>query len=327
MRLVLRCTPGEDRSVARHSEPSTSSKHCKHHNYPGTHANESMALQHPSKSQDQATTLQDLAHNEVGHGATANGVEEHLNGVEGNVDHLFEEEEEENGALPSLDYLFEDEEEEQENQAYPTAGLPRDQEVDSHQDIDSAALLESLANYEPTPVAVPTAEALSPDHTSIANKDFETLLKAVATAGETETARMQVGGSSASFSQQGTYPFFKRTFDPLNPTKRKQTEEDDYDEDDSEDDSDMLIRAPQKKRKLGPEETEAELAKEREIWGPEGVEEDIVASVSDRPESPGTPAEEKAAGIHSAAALFRRPSIASKKYARKSPKFEFEGLS
>lgn len=206
----------------------------------------------------------------------------------------------------SLDYLFEDDEEE----AYPITGLENSLDLE-----DPAALLESLANFShEQPPHIETRPAVSTDQ-------FESLLQAAATAGEAALEdHSQVGGSYTPFDQSDTHEYFKRSFDPPGtnpkPPKRKRGQ-DNGRESEERDDSDMLFRAPSKRRRreLQPED-EDQLAREREIWGPEEGEEGHNTSMFERHLSPVSTADARAVGLHSATALFRRPTAASKKYTR-----------
>ncbi len=207
----------------------------------------------------------------------------------------------------SLDYLFEDDEEE----AYPVTGL------DSSLDLeDPAALLESLANFSHE--QAPHAETRQ---AAVSNDQFESLLQAAATAGEASLEdHSQVGGSYSLFDQSDTYEYFKRSFDPLgtNPklAKRKRNQ-DNGRQSEEHDDSDMLFRAPSKRPRREPQpEDEDQLARERAIWGPEEGEEGHNTSEFERYPSPISTADARAVGLHSATALFRRPTAASKKYTR-----------
>ena len=209
-----------------------------------------------------------------------------------------------NGAQPNHhDYLFSD--------AYPIAGLSnsfRDLE-----EADPAALLESLASFEHPVVS-------NEERTNESNDHFASLLQAVATAGE-ETAQtdlLQTRESSGP-STSDTYGFFNRSFPTETCSKRKRNDRE-------ESDHGFGFVSPSKRRKkTTPPDDEEELAREREIWGPPSDEEDVSTTYSVQ-HSPITTADLRAVGVHSAAALFRRPSAASKKYTRKScqPKISSE---
>lgn len=236
---------------------------------------------------DQASILQDLAN-----GAAADSAYAADEGTE-----------DPNGADSNLDYLFEDD----EDDTYPIAGLETSFQDDLE---DPAALLESLANYEPPLVTESRAPPVLNDH-----DHFESLLQAAATAEGVEAASgdlCQVGDSSELFDLSDAYEYFKGSFGPIDTTnKRKRGQEDA-----SDDDSHMLIRSTSKRYKKTSQEDAEQLALERELWGPEEGEDEYDTPTSERHVSPVPTADARAAGLHSATALFRRPSVASKKYTR-----------
>lgn len=79
----------------------------------------------------------------------------------------------------------------------------------------------------------------------------------------------------------------------------------------------IVNKAPNKApRRSSLEDEEEQLAREREIWGPE-YEEDNGTAAFEYQHAPIVGADARAVGVHSAAALFRRPSPASKKYTSK----------
>ncbi|KAK0125167.1 hypothetical protein ONS96_009028 [Cadophora gregata f. sp. sojae] len=162
---------------------------------------------------------------------------------------------------------------------------------------DPAALLESLANYEPpqSPAVGLRAPAVPSDH-----DHFESLLQAAATAEGVDAAEHDCS---------------QRSFDPLDRNdKRKRNEQDDTYQLDSE--SQMLLRDASKRRKKLSRDDADQLALERELWGPEEGDNEEGMSTSERHTSPVPTADARAIGLHSATALFRRPSTASKKYTR-----------
>ncbi|KAH7360504.1 hypothetical protein BKA65DRAFT_493288 [Rhexocercosporidium sp. MPI-PUGE-AT-0058] len=161
---------------------------------------------------------------------------------------------------------------------------------------DPAALLESLANYAP-PSPVIESRALPPPPVHNDLNHFESLLQAAATAEGVEAAEGDLS---------------QRSFDPIDTNnKRKRGQEDA-----SADDSKTIIRKSPKRRKKVSQEDADQLALERELWGPEEGEDEYGPSTSERHVSPVPTAGARAAGLHSATALFRRPSVASKKYTR-----------
>jgi len=104
----------------------------------------------------------------------------------------------------------------------------------------------------------------------------------------------------------------------IDRSKRKRQASDDLEDDEQSTIGFVLSRKTNKRRKTALEiqEEAAERAREREIWGPEDLlDED--GSTIDYQSNPVTAGEARAVGVHSAAALFRRPSAASKKYTSK----------
>jgi hypothetical protein len=195
-----------------------------------------------------------------------------------------------NGVNPLADFAFD------ANYTYPTPGLSS-----SHEDIDldPAALLESLANFEHPPS----------NNTSISTDHFASLLQAAATAGNHESQDRQ------NMTRRRTRKS-KSTPEPLSPntTKRKRGSNDDNG------DTPGFLKNNRKKNKKLTTDEEAIIAREREIWGSENEEEDDDSSQHfgqhfDHPPVKGSDA--RAVGVHSAAALFRRPTSAAKKYTSK----------
>ncbi|KAI9740671.1 MAG: hypothetical protein M1818_004635 [Claussenomyces sp. TS43310] len=197
-----------------------------------------------------------------------------------------------NGVAPALDFAFD------ASYTYPSTGLSQSQE---ELDLDPAALLESLANFDHPPA-----------HTNlpISNDHFASLLQAAATAGGHEATQQDRSGTRRSTRQSAAQ------YDlPLNsPQKRKRAAK----STESEVQSFLITNTKRKKASDIALNEEAQLEREREIWGPEDNEEDDdhtnFESMNEHP--PIGSSEARAAGVHSAAALFRRPSSASKKYTR-----------
>lgn len=166
----------------------------------------------------------------------------------------------------------------------------------SYQD-EPTALLESLANFSND--AAP----------GVSHDQFASLLRAAAaTAGGEDVAQKT--------PDQG---FFRRSFPPeprpatatgLKRTRNEQNED--------QRTYGVITTPGSKRRRLQTEEDQEARAREREIWGDEEDEDDKDGSTSiDYRQTPIATADARAAGVHSAAALFRRPSQASKKYTRK----------
>lgn len=236
---------------------------------------------------DQAALLRDLARN-------GSADEAHMYGCsDGQA----------NGAAPNMHpAVFSD--------AYPSTGLSSGlQDLD-----DPAALLESLANFEhpPSNNGLP---AVSNDH-------FESLLQAVATAGGQEAAaqagrgRNRRGARQSTTSNQFSFPQSPQT--SARPKRKRPQEEEEQEEEEQEEEDDessfgFIITSKRQKQRQAADDPE-QLAREREIWGPEDEDEEDGSTALARQHNIVAAADARAAGVHSAAALFRRPSAASKKY-------------
>jgi hypothetical protein len=244
---------------------------------------------HSNFATDQAASLRDLARN-----GAADEAPIYSYADMGSNEQL-------NGAQPRLhDCLFSD--------AYSIAGLSnsfRDLEEE-----DPAALLETLASFEHPVVS-------NEERSNVSNDHFASLLQAVATAGEgtAQTDLLQTRESSGP-STSDTYGFFNRPFPVETRFKRKRNDVGDRG---------FGFVSPSKRRKTTLPDDEEELAREREIWGPPSDDDDVSTKCSVQ-HSPVATADARAVGVHSAAALFRRPSAASKKYTRKplQPKIHIE---
>ena len=249
----------------------------------------------PAFPSDQAAILQDLARNGAADEASMYGFADMGSNMQSN------------GAGPSQEYSFSD--------AYPAAGLSN-----SYQDMDDhSALLGNLVAFEHPPA--------NDSRASVCNDHFASLLQAAGVTVEGgEIAQAEGGqeqGTTARSRQSSTYGFFKTSFDTRPTPKRKRTarglSSGEVGAEDHEH-SYGLISNKRRKRTTSPEDPE-QLAREREIWGPESPEADDDEADSDVPDdsfqqSPVSTAKARALGVHSAAALFRRPSKASKKYTR-----------
>lgn len=194
-----------------------------------------------------------------------------------------------NGAAPISDFA--------ENYAYPVTGLANTfQEVD-----DPAALLESLANYEHAPIG-------NEGQLSVTNDHFASLLQAAATAGGEENAKAD---HTQARSTKPTRVDEQFSFSqPGGRSKRKRQEQNDNVQQYG---FVGTSRSSKRQKQSVHGEDEEQLAREREIWGPE--EDDAEdGSIFEYQCTPIATSDARAAGVHSAAALFRRPSSASKKY-------------
>lgn len=187
---------------------------------------------------------------------------------------------------PIADFTFID--------AYPVTELSN-----NYQDLDNpASLLSSIASYEHTISGHEGSTTTSHDH-------FASLLQAATTATEAEAAQTGHSKNGVPIGQ----PVINDNFGFQNPptgTKRKRSAENDYS---------SFIKTKHQRRSPGSEEDE--LGREREIWGPE-ENEDEESTMMEYKQSLAMTANARAIGVHSAAALFRRPSSASKKYTSKS---------
>ncbi|KAH8815610.1 hypothetical protein F5884DRAFT_772917 [Xylogone sp. PMI_703] len=224
--------------------------------------------------QDQAAILQNLARDGT---QEANNAHSYAGGaVNGN-----------NGAAPISDFTS------AEHITYNEIGLGT-----NYDDLDPAALLESLANYE-------FNSSETQGHINVSNAHFASLLQAAANAGEGEAGQKdhENGVSTRSKAIASQYGFPPEP--PNNRSKKRR-----QDQPNDEQFGFILPNKPKRPKVREPEDPE-ELALEREIWGPEEGEE------ANEPISPsGNVITTKIPGVHSASALFRKPSAASKKYTR-----------
>ena len=235
---------------------------------------------------DQAAILQDLARN----GAAD---EAHMYGYgEASI--------QSNGANPSMDITFSD--------AYPSSGLSH-----SFQDMeDPAALLESLANFEHPP---PTNDGPTPG----SNDHFESLLQAVERAEGQEAPPKDHAQPRRTATPRSTGNYVFPQGSPLKEQRSKRRRDEDEDEDDGRTFGFITSSRRSKRQKQSiQDEDEEQLAREREIWGPEEDDEPNDSTNFEYQHSPVASADARAVGVHSAAALFRRPSTASKKYTSKT---------
>lgn len=225
--------------------------------------------------QDQAAILRNLARDGA---REANNAHNYSGGaVNGN-----------NGAAPVSDFTS------SEHHTYDETGLGT-----NYEDLDPAALLESLANYEFTP-------SETQDHMNASNSHFASLLKAAVTAEEGETSQRDTDGSRLRGHSTGIpaqEPFPQQPV-ATGSRKRRQTrgnaEEEQFG---------FILPNKSKRAKVREPEDPDELALEREIWGPEEGED-----ANENMTSSGSSVTTKIPGVHSASALFRKPSAASKKY-------------
>lgn len=184
--------------------------------------------------------------------------------------------------------------------AYSTLGLSN-----GFQDLDDpAALLESLANFEHAPSSNEANTAASNDH-------FASLLQAAATATGEEAAQTEHDQGRRGVGQSPTPEQFAPSQSPPPSSGQRKRKRLDLDG------QPYGFVANKNPRRSSPEDEEQQLAREREIWGPEDSADDAPVTF-DYQHLPITSANARAAGVHSAAALFRRPTPAAKKYTSKS---------
>jgi hypothetical protein len=187
---------------------------------------------------------------------------------------------------------------------------------------DPAALLESLAAFD----HIPSSNEIN---TTASNDHFASLLQAAATATGEEAAQNEHDQHEHDQHEQDQHEHDpERESTSQSPTpeqcapsqnipgpspeaRRKRTKEE-------RDDTPYGFVANKAARRSSPEDEAEQLAREREIWGPEDNELDLPGTFENQ-HTPIPGADARAVGVHSAAALFRRPSTASKKYTSKFP--------
>lgn len=166
---------------------------------------------------------------------------------------------------------------------------------------DTTQLLERINNYEHPPSGN--------DGPASATDGFESLIQAATQAGAVQAGQHhRNGGDQLDSSHYFGLPSFSQG------TKRKRGQK-----------SNGYSASP--RHNLTGEHNASEdvdqLAKEREIWGSEeeveNLEQEEEEFVMGYEKTPTLMANARSIGVHSAAALFRRPSSASKKYTSKSP--------
>jgi hypothetical protein len=264
--------------------------------------------QHSNQSQngesdfdaDHAALLRDIARDGTGapdvemygyHDTGSNGV--HLNGYgDGGSGSMHS-----NGVDSTSDF------------AYPAEytyheTVPTQQELDA---LDPAALLESLANFEHPP---------SNNNAPISNDHFASLLQAAATAGGQES---QVDSNTPKRTTRRSRAAEQLGFSPSSPIDNRSTRNRTTSSDVLDEPTFVTSRITKRKRVIDPIDEEEQLRREHEIWGPEEPEDgDDLTFETTYDHPPIGPSSARALGVHSAAALFRRPSTASKKYTSNS---------
>lgn len=182
-----------------------------------------------------------------------------------------------------------------EHTAYDTAPALSQGHEAADIDLDPVALLETLANFEHPP-----APSLPPS-----NDHFASLLEAAAASadvvrdGPRDIVRALRRTTRQSRAQEPP------SSDPIS-RKRNQDIDDQL----------LLIGPKRPKLSHGDHESEARLAREREIWGDEEESVNDIDFERSYDHDPHAVSQARAIGVHSAAALFRKPTAASKKYTR-----------
>jgi hypothetical protein len=199
-----------------------------------------------------------------------------------------------------------------------------------HDDVDPVTLLEALANFDTTPMTnrantrTGSQDGQRHDH-QFSNDHFASLLQAAETAGQTQendTLRMdnrKRNTKAQIASRWGGPPGSATHFRPPVPRtgdKRKQSPNATQLPDPTP--ASGFIK-PGTRRKKTKEIDPDQLARERAIWGSASESEDADDAGGAETHRSGpqvSTSDARAAGVHSAAALFRRPTPASKKYTR-----------
>lgn len=252
-------------------------------------------LHHGDFDAEQAEMLQDLARDGAGapeaqmYSYPDTGVHGvHLNSYDdGSSDSIHS-----NGVVPAFDIAY--------NAAYTYHHAVPEEE-------DPVELLESLSNYE---------QSSTSNNVPISNDHFASLLRAAATAGGQDSLQ-GTPGSAVRPPRQYTrtaaqLELLQQPSEPARLTRKRLFEAA------ARDESTLVTSRITRRRQEQDEDDmdeEAQLRLENEIWGPEEEDEEENLFVGAMYESPPVGASDaRALGVHSAAALFRRPSRASKKY-------------
>lgn len=199
--------------------------------------------------------------------------------------------------------------------------------TDNHNDLHPAALLESLASFDHTQAhnsattyGEQESHSYQPNHQSHANQfendHFASLLQAAATAGQNqENEHINHYDNDSGRLSQPLQEWSIRTQPRPYSQKRKHPDASRNAASTPNTDSSSHFDSRSSRRKLAPEADDGALAREHAIWGPS----DHSEGEAEEPSTSYTrlsPSSARAAGVHSAAALFRKPTSASKKYTR-----------
>ncbi|KFY34753.1 hypothetical protein V494_06507 [Pseudogymnoascus sp. VKM F-4513 (FW-928)] len=202
-----------------------------------------------------------------------------------------------------------------------------------HDDVDPVTLLEALANFDTTPMnnrantrtGSQDGQRHDPQSHQFSNDHFASLLQAAETAGQTQEndnvrmdnrkryTRAQI--TSRWGGPPGSATHFRPPVPRAHGEKRKQSPSAAQLPDPAP--ASGFIK-PGTRRKKTKEVDPDQLAREHAIWG-SASESDNDADDGEETHRSGpqvSTSDARAAGVHSAAALFRRPTPASKKYTR-----------
>lgn len=195
--------------------------------------------------------------------------------------------------------------------------------------MDSAALLESLASYDPSQGHNPNNTYPEPDSNDFQNgrhhqqtnqfenDHFASLLQAAATAGQNqENDHCSHYGTHSRDSQPlqdwNTHSLNGQQQPRSQSQRRKHSEISHAASSPQNTEPSSLWNRPTRRKFTDADN--AALVSERAIWGPESDHSEN--DESSQSYTPLSPSSARAAGVHSAAALFRKPTPASKKYTR-----------
>ncbi len=201
---------------------------------------------------------------------------------------------------------------------------PTDNATHNMHDIDHATLLGNLASYEHIPLMhAPNSNCAEQDRSHSANHfendHFASLLQAAATAGQNQEDERPSHYDPHFRTQSHDWDHSRETF-PGRRSSLPQSHKRKHSETGSTPSSDSR----QIRQRKNFDTDDAQIAREREIWPDsdgegEGEGEGEAQPAAEEPArtyTPLSPSSARAIGVHSAAALFRKPTAASKKYTR-----------
>ena len=189
-------------------------------------------------------------------------------------------------------------------------------DYNTYEDLDTAVLLQSLADFEHPPSHIESQYAAEPatvsdPPTSINSQSLSPLREAFTNDGaaSAHVSRRQTRLRTTAFVSSELGP----SGNPYKTKKRKPAVE--HEDNDGVDVG--FVRTSKARRKKRAQADAGHLASGRKIWGP-GYGKEGYGNGTLMRRAPVTGSDARAVGVQSAAALFRQPSAASKKYARKS---------